>query len=222
MSYQQDGRAIAGNQAVEASTKAARVAIVPRTTKSYAVAATSGILVAALAANSSVFAMRLDPGAGVRAYIERIRLGITTLTAFTTPVTAGRRLALFRGSGAQPSGGTALTPANKWTAGPAPSEFTTAQGGDVRISTTAALTVTGITFETTSLREFSMSHIGASGGFVEYLVDFAASEFCPIILEPGQLIAIRNPVVMDAAGTFQVSVAVDWHEAFALDDSSSE
>lgn len=53
-------------------------------------------------------------------------------------------------------------------------------------------------------------------------MDFAASESCPIILEPGQLIAIRNPVVMDAAGTFQVSVAVDWHEAFALDDSSSE
>lgn len=222
MAFQQDGRAIAANQAVEASTKASRVAIVPRTTRSYAVAATSGIIAAALAANSSVFAMRLDPSSDRRAYIERMRVQINTLTAFTTPVTAGRRLALFRGSGAAASGGTALTAANKWTAEAATSEFLTANGGDIRISSTGALTVTGITYETTSLREMSMAHIGASGGFVEYLIDFAASESCPVILEPGQLLAIRNPVLMDAAGTFQVSVSVDWHEAFGLGDSTSE
>lgn len=222
MSFLQDGRGIAANQAVEATSKAARVCVVPRTTNSYAVAATSGIIAAALAANSSVFAMRLDPGAGVRAYIERMRVQVTTLTAFTTPVTAARRLALFRGSGAAASGGTALTPAAKWTAAAALSQFTAAEGGDARIASTGALTVTGITFETTSLREMSMAHIGASGAFAEHNLEFSAGESCPIILEPGQLIAIRNPVVMDAAGTFQLAVSVDWHEARSLGDSTSE
>ncbi len=33
----------------------------------------------------------------------------------------------------------------------------------------------------------------------------------------GQVLAIRNPVVMDAAGTWQLAVAVDWYEAPAMD-----
>lgn len=221
MAFQQDGRAIAANQAVEATTKAARVALVPRTTKAFSVAGTSGIIAAALAANSSIFALRLDPLAAgdVRLYLDRLRVQITTLTAFTTPVTAGRRLSLFRGNGAAASGGTALTVAQKWSASVG-SEVT--GGGDARIASTGALTVTGITFETPSLREMSMAHIGASGAFVEYALEFAAAESAPIVLEPGQLIAIRNPVLMDAAGTFQIAVSADWHEARALDDSTSE
>jgi hypothetical protein len=48
--------------------------------------------------------------------------------------------------------------------------------------------------------------------------EFAAgAESQPIQLDPGQALLIRNPQAMDAAGTFQLAVAVDWYEAPAMD-----
>lgn len=182
----------------------------------YAVTGTTGTIGAALAANSSVFAMRLDPGASKLAFIERIRLQWTTLVAFTVPLTAGRRLEIYRGSGAGTSGGTSIAAvAPKDTTSPL-SQFNTAEGGAVSISTTAALTVTGITFEANPFASMSLAHVGAAGAFFEQVFEFAAGESAPIVLQPGQLLAIRNPVVMDAAGTWQLGVRVDWHEAVAL------
>ncbi len=178
----------------------------------YAIAEITGTIAAALAANSSVFAMRLDPGAGaVKAVIESIRVRFTTIVAFTTPVTAGRRLALFRGSGAAASGGTAVTVATpKDTVYPA-SEFDTASGGDIRIASTGALTVTGITFEAAPFAVMPLVHVGAAGGFVEYVYEFDVRNH-PLELNAGQLIAIRNPAAMDAAGTWQLAVEVNWRE----------
>jgi site-specific DNA-cytosine methylase len=46
--------------------------------------------------------------AALQAYITRVRLMYTTIVAYTTPVTAGRRLGLYRGAGAAASGGTAI------------------------------------------------------------------------------------------------------------------
>jgi hypothetical protein len=85
----------------------------------------------------------------------------------------------------------------------------TAQGGDMRIATTGALTVTGITFEAQELAFISVIHAGNAGGFAEESFDMDDN---PIVINPGQLLAIRNPVVMDAAGTWQASVAVEWYE----------
>jgi hypothetical protein len=179
----------------------------------FAVADTTGTVGAALAQNSSVFVMRLDPGAGaVRAYIERIRLQYTTIVAYTTAVTAGRRLALFRGSGAASSGGTGITAAAPKCTAYSASEFDLASGGDIRIATTGALTVTSITYETTPLRVFTLTEVGGAGGYKEQVWEFDS----PLCLEPGQLIGIRNPVAMDAAGTWTLAVNVDWYEAAAL------
>lgn len=182
----------------------------------YAVSAVTGTVGAALIANSSVFAMRLNPSSARLAFIERIRLQYTTTVAYTTPLTAGRRLALFRGSGAAPSGGTAITTAvNKSTTSPL-SEFNTAQGGNMNVATTGALTVTGITFEADPIRTMSLVHVGNAGNYAEMLWEFHASECAPVVLQPGQVLAIRNPAAMDAAGTWQLVVNVDWHEAVAL------
>lgn len=223
MAYEQDGRAVAGNAAVENANKAIRSCTVPRSSRNFSIAATTGTIAAALAANSSVFAMRLDPGAGsINAYIERIRLQYTTIVAYTTPVTAGRRLALYRGSGAAASSGTAITTVAKKDSGSIDSEIETAQGGDARIATTGALTVTGITFETNQIAEVSLTHVGAAGGFIEEVWGFSATKSAPIVLSPGQLIAIRNPAAMDAAGTWQLAVRVDWHEALAYSSTSAD
>jgi hypothetical protein len=201
---------------VEGGLGAARVAVVPRGI-GYGTAATSGTIAAALAANSTVFAMRLDPGSTRAAFIERVRLEVTTIVAFTVPVTAGRRLALYRGSGAASAGGTAIATATPKHSTVSPSEFNAALGGDIRIATTGALTVTGITFEAERFREMSLTHVGAAGAFRDLVWEFSASESQPIQLDPGQLIAVRNPVVMDAAGTWQLAVSVDWYEADAMD-----
>lgn len=194
--------------AVDTYRSSARVALVPFGA-CYSVSGTTGTIAAALAANSSVFAMRLDPGAAVKVYLHRLRMQYTTITAYTTPVTAGRRLALFRGSLAAASAGTALAAVAHATTDPA-SEVNAAQGGDVRIATTGALTVTGITFEADPLVMWTLSHVGAAGGFSEVVVERPDE---PIVLQPGQLLAVRNPAAMDAAGTWTLAVTAIWSEA---------
>lgn len=183
----------------------------------FSVAATTGTMAAALGLNSSVFAMRLDPGSAVNAFIYRVRLEFTCIVAFTTPITAGRRLELYRGSGAAASGGTAITTATPKRTSASNSEFNNALGGDIRIASTTALTVTGITYETVPIRSMGLVHVGAAGAFTERIWEFAPSDAgAPVQLEAGQLLAIRNPVAMDAAGTWQLTVNVDWTEAPAI------
>lgn len=184
--------------------------------QSFSVSEVTGTVAAALAANSSVFAMRTNPGATLRAYIQRIRLQFSTIVAFTTPVTAGRRLGVFRGAVAAASGGTAITVATPKSTTYAASIFDTASGGAMSIATTGALTVTGISYEATPIRVATLAHVGNAGNFVEYVWEFDEQTGCPIILEPGQLIGIRNPAAMDAAGTWQLGVSVDWYEAASL------
>ncbi len=180
----------------------------------YGVSGVTGTIAAALAANSTVFAMRMNPSATKKAYIQRIRLEYACIVAFTTPVTADRRLALFRGVGATATGGTNIAGANaQKITSDAASQFTVANGGDIRIATTGLLTVTGITFETDPFRTMTLTHVGASGNFMERLWEFNEVNCGPVILTAGQMIAIRNPVAMDAAGTWQLGVSVDWYEA---------
>lgn len=222
MSFDQDGRAIAGNGAVENGPKARRVTVVQRTLNTFTVAGTSGIIGAALAANASVFAMRNDLASPRRVFIERVRLQYTCIVAYTVPITAGRRLGLYRGNGAAASGGTALTPFRKASSVGNVSEVDSTNGGDARISTTAALTVTGITFETPLIAEMHLSHMGTAGAFFEEVFQFNPTDSAPIVLEPGQLLAVRAPVAFDAAGTWQLGVRVDWHEGQSLDSSTAE
>jgi hypothetical protein len=200
---------------VENGISAARSVVTSRG-DGFCVAATTGTMAAALGANSSVFVMRLAPNSPVAAYIERIRIDFTTLTAFTTALTASRRLAVVRGSSATASSsGTSLAGNSAIVAknGQAISYFANSNSGDIRIATTAALTVTGIVAESTSLAELSLAHIGASGGFRALMLGGQELADSPIQILPNQLLAIRNPVAMDAAGTWQMSITVDWYEA---------
>ena len=201
-----------GNIMEVTSEKSALVSLQQRG-NAFSLSSITGTIAAALGANSSIFAMRFDPGAGnKKAYIERIRITFTCIVAFTVPLTAGRRLAIYRGSGAAASGGTALATVAKKHSISADSEIEAAQGGDARIATTGALTITGITFETNDFATMSLVHVGNAGNFLEEIFEFSAAESAPIVLEPGQVMAIRNPAAMDAAGTWQASVRIDWYE----------
>ena len=136
MANLQDGRATAGLAAVENVTKGLRTTQVPRSIRGYTLAGSSGTIAAALAANSSVLALRMSPSAGaLLAYITRVRLMVSTIVAFTTPVTAGRRLGLYRGAGAAASGGTAVADFTQKDASAPASQCAAGQGGDARIAT---------------------------------------------------------------------------------------
>lgn len=203
---------------VESAGKAGRVVQVPRGA-GYVLATQTGTMAAALGANSLVFAMRLDPSSSVRAFIDQLVIDFTTIIAFTTPLTAGRRLGLYRGAGAAPSGGTAIaTVAHKHSTAAA-SQFKASEGGDARIATTAALTDTGITWESDPIALIPLLHLGAAGAHEKFSLDFA-SEHHEVILEPGQVLGIRNPAAMDAAGTWELTVNAQWREAALLTATS--
>lgn len=223
MPWIEDGRSLNGALAVE-KTKAARVAIVPRTVNNYGIAATTGVIAAALGANSAVFAMRLNNTSVVSAFIERVRLEWTCITGFTVPISAGRRLAIYRGAAAVvPTGGTSLADIPKKSVeGTLDSRFTSAaQGGSLLIATTGALTA-GTTSIDQQIAEMSLAHTGAAGAYTDRVFEFAAVESAPLVINPGQILLVRNPIAMDAVGTWQLSVRVDWHEAKLYADSGQE
>jgi hypothetical protein len=183
------------------------------TGSNYAVAAKTGTIAAAAAAGAALFAMRLDPGYAGKAWIESMRIRWTTIVAFTTPVTATRSLVITRGSGAATSGGTSIPTATKKDSTYVISEFDVASGGDIRIATTGALTVTGVTWETVNLGEATLIQVGAAGGFYEAVYEFSVRNH-EIELNPGQVLGVRvGPSAMDAAGTWVLGVEVNWRES---------
>ncbi len=172
----------------------------------YSLAAITGTVGAALAIDSIVFAMRAAVApATTLIELRRMRLAFTTIVAFTTPITAGRRLGLYRAAGATPSGGTALTPVA------VDSARTVTAGGlaDARVATTGALTVAGITREATPFAWLTLTQVGAAGGYVERVYQLDGN-IAPITLNPGELVVVSNPAQLDAAGTWQLGVDVDY------------
>lgn len=179
----------------------------------YVIATKTGTIGAAAAAGATVFAMRLDPGSPKKAWVESIRLRWTTVVAFTTPITATRSLVLTRGSGAATSGGTSLPVATKKDSLYSASEFDLALGGDIRIASTGALTVTGITWESVNLGELTLVQAGAAGAFYEAVYEFSVRNH-EIEMNPGEVLGIRvGPSAMDAAGTWVLGVEVNWRES---------
>lgn len=179
----------------------------------YTVAAKTGTVGAAIAAGGAVFAMRLDPGSTKKAWVNSVKLRWTTIVAFTTPITQTRSLVITRGSGAASSGGTSIPAATKKDSTYAASEFDVALGGDIRIATTGALTVTGITWEAVNIGELTLVHVGAAGAFYEAVYEFSVRSH-DVELNPGEVLGIRvGPSAMDAAGTWSLGVEVAWRES---------
>ena len=178
----------------------------------YTTSAKTGTIAAAAAAGACVYAMRLNPGSTKKIYVDSIRLRYTTIVAFTTAVTQTRSLVLTRGAGAATAGGTSIPVATKKDTGYALSQADLATGGDIRISTTGALTVTGITWEATNLGELTLAHVGAAGSFYEAVYEFTVRNH-PVELNPGELLGVRvGASAMDAAGTWSLGVEVAWRE----------
>lgn len=201
--------------AFETDKKAQRTVVVNRGV-GFSMSGITGTVSATLSGNSTVFAMRFSPSATNVAFIDKVVVRYTTIAAYTTPVTAGRRLALFRGAGAAASGGTTPVPPVARHLSLATSDFLAASGGSSSISTTGALTVTGITYEADPISVYSLVHLGAAGAYAEFSTLFTDCGQSALVIKPGQVLAIRNPAAMDAGGTWQMAVEVSWREAGAF------
>ena len=203
-----------GNVAEVNSENALKVTDSPPAGSYYAIAAKTGTVGAAIAAGGAVYVQRVNPGYSGKIYIDRMRLRYTTIVAYTTPITQTRSIVVKRGAGAAASGGTSLANAAKKDTGYSASNCDVATGGDTRIATTAALTVTGITFETVNFAEMTLAHVGAAGAYQEALIDLTNARGHPIELNAGELIAVTvGASAMDAAGTWSLDVDINWRES---------
>lgn len=205
------------NTGAEVNTEGSLYTVdVSPTGANYVVATKTGTIAAAASAGATVFAMRYDPAAGSKSvWIDSIKLRWTTIVAFTVPITQTRSLVLTRGSGAATSGGTAIPVATKKDSSYAVSEFDSSVGGDMRISSTGALTTTGVTFDATNIAEIPLIQVGAAGAFYETIYEFNVRNH-PVELHAGELMALRvGASAMDAAGTWSLGVEVSWRESIS-------
>jgi hypothetical protein len=158
----------------------------------------TGVMAAALAADAAAFTLRY-PDTGVELWaLQWLHVHVTCLDAFTTPVTAGRRLHLVRSTDVDSaaSGGAALDVVRN------DSRYTSEVLPVGRISTTAALTTTGISFDTAAVARLALSQVGTSGADYDELWAFED----PLILIPGQTVALTAGALFDAVGTWQATV----------------
>lgn len=194
--------------AIESYRNGARVSLVKRG-PGFSLETLTGTIAAA--SNGPVFVMRNSPTSSKDVYVSYLWLDFTTIVAFTTPVTQ-RRLQLVRGIGAAASGGTAITPVPRHDSSDAVSPMDAGSGGDVRVSTTAALTTTGITFDTNALANLVLTQFGAANARRDQMFDFGSTDRGPIVLQPGELLAIRTSAAFDAAGTWQLGINISGYE----------
>lgn len=159
---------------------------------------TSAIVAAALAANTTLMAMR--NGATKTVYINRLRLSFTPATVGTSALVAGS-IAWQRFTTATPTLGTARTVAKKRTS------YATSTIADVRDSN-AALTVTGVVFSDI-FAEIKIP-LMTTGGLL--ICDLHLDDNDPIILQANEGICLRTTVACPATQTWQYSYAIEWHE----------
>lgn len=163
--------------------------------------AESNLIAAGLASGGVIWTHR-NPEANTRPMLLTYLRALTiVVTAFGTPVTAGRGLDLVRLTGpaatSDPSGGNAVVPV-RWSSNSSESI------GVGRIADTGALTVTGFT-ASGKLRKHDMSVNGAANNQVSNFWKYDVEEDCPVIL-PGECIALASSQLMDATGTFRLLV----------------
>jgi len=172
--------------------------------------ALTGII--AVTTNGTLLTVRYPEAGNFLLRVKRMHVQVTTLTAFGTPVTAGRGLKLVRASNdaaatANPLGGAAFT-FGRTRSG---------RGGTLAIghvATTGALTTTGFTFESAVIQRMQLVHAGASGANWDEVWRWNETEAQPIYLEPGWLVGLQTEAALDATGTIQVQAEIDAEEVY--------
>jgi hypothetical protein len=190
-----------------------RTAILINRGNCYALTAQSGTIAAALAQNSILFALRAPAADGRSIYVDRLSLAFTTIAAFTTPITAGRRLGLFRATngGTEVSGGTDVS--TSIVARDSDASVVASVASLARIATTTGLTAGGLTLAAAPFATLDLVSSGAAGARVEHTYEMSPAHSSEQCVNPGEYIVIANPVAMDAGGTWQIAInELTWFE----------
>ena len=161
----------------------------------------TSVVAAALAANTPLMSMRLAPTSTRKAYITRIRVSTSPATLGAAAGVAGV-LGLQRFTTATPTGGTPRTAAKKNALHPSASDMT-----DIRDSN-AALTVTGVVFGDvvgTSIMPLAVANS------IPFEWVWEPGDM-PLVLAPGDGVALRTQVQMAATQTWVYTWTAHWYE----------
>lgn len=186
----------------------------------YAYGGSTGILPAALAANSEIFQFRWTHASNL-AVIRKIRIAAAvTTTMFAAGVPVEIDLVKSTGWTVAGTGGTGLTPAallkRRTSMG-----STLLAAGDVRIATTAALGAGTKTLETLSLSSIlaggpitgNLNGTIIAPGTILWQAEVGDGEH-PLVLAQNEGFSIRS-VAVPATGTWRAAINVDWAEVTA-------
>ena len=197
---------------VDPTMRAARVVMKPdEMTGSYQLATVSGGTTG-IAAGGTLFSFRYSPGTSAVAIVKRVSIGFVT-TAFTTAGQHSFGLYAARNFTGSDSGGTGTTLSgnnNKYR-----TSFSTTGVADLRISTTAALTVGSRTVDTNPLGliNFYESAVGTSLTQTE-LMNYDISDY-PLVLVNNEGFVINNVTVYPVSNVGTLIVNVEWFETSA-------
>lgn len=158
----------------------------------------TGVMAAGLTSGSAVLTLRYPDTATKVWALQWLHVHVACIGVFTTPVTASRSLHLVRSTDvdAGASGGNALDVVRN------DSRFPTETLPVGRIADTAALTMTDITLDSAAAARLALSQVGASGADYDEIWTFDD----PLILIPGQTVALVAGATFDAGGTWQLTV----------------
>lgn len=167
------------------------------------------VLAAALAVDAPVFGIRSGPTNNTkRVVIVGLKLQFSTQAAFTAVQQFGFYLERF--SAANLAGGQTYNPFKARDVDDVSvCRPGGAEGGDIRASTTAALTVVGVTFEGNKVPVYGWNDLAVARD--ASWVDTIEPED-PVVLEPGEGLAIRNLVVWPAAGAGTLAGFIKYYE----------
>jgi len=183
----------------------------------YGIKVASGLLPAAIAAGDTVFSFMFPPDTGSgrkwRAQLKYLRLFGVTRTAYGAAQLIGFDVYKARSFTVADSAGTAVAPVTldqKRQKGYADSRLLAANGGDLRISSTAKLTVGTRTVEALPFAglEYWSGAIGASGTLERIFNDHSV----PVVFEPNEGIVIQNEILLGATGVTQLYLTMEWME----------
>ena len=188
----------------------------PEQTGSYQIAALSGA-VAGVGAGSPVFSMRWAPGTGALCLINSVVISAAVTTGFTTQQELEFGLFAARGFTVADTAGTQqVVSGNNQKMRTNMNTSLIASGGDMRISSTVALTAGTRTLDSQPMNANSFFAIAgtASSAITNVnipLFDRQPGEY-PIVLANNEGIVINNILAMGAAGVLRLVVYVNWTE----------
>lgn len=186
----------------------------------YAYGGFTGILPAALGANSEIFQFRWTHASNL-AVIRKVRIAASvTTTFFAAGVPVQIDLVKSSAWTVAGTGGTAVTPAALLKRRDSMAS-TAVAAGDMRIATTAALGAGTKTLETLSLSTIlagapitaSLNGTIIAPGTIMWQAEVGDGEH-PLILAQNQGFSIRS-VAVPATGTWQAAINIDWAECTA-------